>query len=82
MYIHDIKYETDYSTAQILTKRLKAYEKYKLPKELGTARVSLLAPLTFHADQNTSTNNPSLAPNGQCYGFAFVDGEIMVAKGA
>ena len=44
------------------------------------ARISLLAPLTFQVDQNLSTTPMPL--NGQCYGFAFVDGVIMVANGA
>ena len=58
---------------------MKAYNKYKLPKELGTAQVNLLTPLTFFHDGKTMTDCVSV--NGQGYGFVIVDSEIMVARG-
>ena len=36
---------------------MKAYaDKYRLPKELGTARKNLLTPLTFFNDDGKTTN--------------------------
>ena len=60
--------------------KLKAYEKYKLPKELGAAQVNALTPLTFFPDGKTVTDC-GVSVNGQCYGFVIVDSDIMVARG-
>ena len=57
---------------------MKAYDKYKLPKELGTAQVNLLTPLTSFYDEKNVTD---MSVNGQCYGFVIVDSDIMVARG-
>ena len=56
---------------------MKAYDKYKLPKELGTARVNLLTPLTFFHDGLGKT----MMVNSNCYGFVIVDSGVMVARG-
>lgn len=57
---------------------MKAYDKYKLPKELGTARVNLLAPLAFFHDGKTMD---CVSLNSHCYGFVIVESSIMVARG-
>lgn len=70
--------DSDILFAQILTKRVKAYGKYKLPKELGNAGVSLVAPLTFFHDGKIMD---CASLNSHCYGFVIVESVIMVAKG-
>ena len=61
---------------------MKAYDKY-IPKELGTARVNLLIPLTFFNDDGKTTTD-CVSVNGQCYasgpyGSVIIDSDIMVA---
>ena len=59
---------------------MKAYDKY-IPKELGTARVNLLIPLTFFNDGGKTTTD-CVSVNGQCYGpygSVIIDSDIMVA---
>ena len=54
-------------------------DKYKLPKELETAQVNALTPLTFFQ----TLKDCGVSVNGQCYGFVIVDSDIiMVARGA
>ena len=58
---------------------MKAYDKYKLPKELGTAQVNLLTPLTFFHDGKTVIDCATV--NCQCHGFVIINSDIMVARG-
>jgi hypothetical protein len=65
---------------------MKACEKYKLPSDLGTARVNHLLPLTYDSETEGKLTLEKLAANiplssGKYYGFVIVDGTVMFAKG-
>lgn len=65
---------------------MKACEKYKLPSELGTARVNQLSPLTYDSESEGKLTLEKLAANvplsnGKYYGFVMVNDTVMFAKG-
>ena len=65
---------------------MKACEKYKLPSDLGTARVNQLSPLTYDSESEGKLTLEKLAANaplsnGKYYGFVMVNDTVMFAKG-
>ena len=69
---------------------MKACEKYKLPSDLGTARVNQLSPLTYDSESEGKLTLKKLAANipsplssglGRYYGFVIANGTVMFAKG-
>ena len=65
---------------------MKSCEKYKLPSNLGTARVNHLSPLTYDSESEGKLTLKSLAANiplinGKFYGFVIVNDTVMFAKG-
>ena len=65
---------------------MKACEKYKLPSDLGTARVNQFSPLTYDSESEGKLTLEKLAaniplPSGKYYGFVIVnDMAVMFAK--
>ena len=65
---------------------MKACEKYKLPSDLGTARVNHLLPLTYDSESEGKLNLGKLATDipstsGKYHGFVIVNDTVMFAKG-
>ena len=69
---------------------MKACEKYKLPSDLGTARVNHLFPLTYDSESEGKLTLKKLVANiqvplssglGMCYGFVIVNDTVIFAKG-
>ena len=71
---------------------MKACEKYKLPSEIGTARVNQLSPLTYDPESEGKLTLEKVAANilgplsgglglGKYYGFVIVNDMVMFAKG-
>jgi hypothetical protein len=68
---------------------MKACEKYKLPSDLGTARVNQFSPLTYDSEsegkltlEKLAANIPLPSASGKYYGFVIVnDTAVMFAKG-
>ena len=68
---------------------MRACEKYKLPSDLGTARVTQLFPLTYDSESEGKLtlkklvidNQVPLSSAGMYYGFVIVNDIVMFAKG-
>ena len=65
---------------------MKACEKYKLPSDLGTARVNHLLPLTYDSESEGKLNLGKLATDipstsRKYHGFVIVNDTVMFAKG-
>ena len=73
----------NWGLVRILSKRMKPYNKHnlKLPKELGTARVILLTPLTFFHGGKINCVSVNGHWHWHCYSFVTVilESGIMVA---